>query len=110
MRYIISVILDDMRWNPFVNALGAVAYIGVVALFIHFISSIRHDTPDTILDSVGFLSLVVCSAAMMAFLFFYRPAMLLIENKKSEALVFFFKTLGAFAAITVIALILVSAQ
>jgi cellulose synthase/poly-beta-1,6-N-acetylglucosamine synthase-like glycosyltransferase len=97
-----------MRWNPIYNAVGAACYIGTVAAFMHFITSIRHDTPDTFFDGMGFLSLFVLSAAVMSFLFFYQPVSLLIENKKKEALMFFLKTLGAFGLITVCVLVFVS--
>jgi hypothetical protein len=99
-----------MKWNPFINALGAVAYVGGVATFLHFIYSIRHDTPDTLLDSMAFLSLFVFSAAVMAFLFFYHPTVLVIENKKAEAVSYFLKTLGLFGAITILVVALMSLQ
>lgn len=97
-----------MRWNPMFNAVGAVAYIGAVVLLMQFIQSVRHDTPDTPLDGMGALSLLVFSAAVMAFLFFYQPIVLLSENKKKEALSYFLKTLGAFGVITVCVFILIS--
>ncbi|MES2994531.1 MAG: hypothetical protein V4681_00645 [Patescibacteria group bacterium] len=99
-----------MKWNPFLNAGAAAAYIGAVALFMQFIESIRHDTPDTMLDGMGFISLFVFSAAVMAFLFFYQPALRLIENKKAEAVSYFLQTLGMFGAITVVVLTLGSLQ
>lgn len=99
-----------MKWNPFVNALAAALYIGAVSVFMHFIQSLRHDTPDTLLDGVGIMSLFVFSAAVMSFLFFYQPVLKLIENKKAEALSYFLKTLGIFGAITVVVLTLVSVQ
>lgn len=99
-----------MKWNPFINAIAAYAYIGVVVLFLHFIESLRHDTPDTLLDGMGMISLVVFSAAVMAFLFFYQPVLRLVENKKAEAVSYFLKTLGIFGVITVIVLTLVSVQ
>jgi hypothetical protein len=99
-----------MKWNPATNALAALAYIGAVALFMHFIVSLRHDTPDTLLDGMGVMSLVVFSAAAMAFLFFYQPVLLLIERKKAEAISYFLKTLGIFGAVTIIVLTLVSLQ
>jgi len=99
-----------MKWNPALNAVAAAAYIGAVALFMHFIESIRHDTPDTLLDGMGILSLVVFSAAVMAFLFFYQPVLKLIENQKAEAVSYFLKTLGIFGIITVVVLALVSLQ
>lgn len=93
-----------MRWNPLINALAAAAYIGAIAFVMNYISSLRHDTPDTPLDGIAFLSLLVFSASVMAFLFFYRPAMLLIENKKQEALSYFFRTLGVFGVLTAVAI------
>ncbi len=99
-----------MKWNPYINALTAVAYIGLVVLFMHFITGHRHDTPDTLLDGMGAISLFVFSGAVMAFLFFYQPVLMLIENKKSKALPYFLKMLGVFGAITIVVLTLVSLQ
>jgi len=99
-----------MKWNPVLSAGAAIAYIALIALFLNFIETYRHDTPDTILDGIGFLSLLVFSASVMAFLFFYRPIVLLIENKKAEALSYFLKTLGVFGAITATLITLVSFQ
>src|SRR4051812_11953568 len=99
-----------MRWNPFVSAAGAAAYIGAVALFMNYIESVRHDTPDTILDGMGIISLVVFSVAVMGFLFFYRPAVLLIDGKKKEAVSYFLTTLFTFGAITLALLTFVSLQ
>lgn len=93
-----------MPWNPLLNAAGAALYIGAVATFIRTISAARHDTPDTIPDSMAALALLVLSAAVMAFLFFYRPVSLLIEGKRDEALAFFLKTLAAFGVITILVL------
>mgnify|MGYP001579737395 FL=1 len=99
-----------MKWNPFMSAAASAAYIGAVALFMQFIESIRHDTPDTLLDGMGFISLFVFSAAVMAFLFFYQPALRLIENKKTEAVSYFVQTLGIFGVITIVVLVLASLQ
>lgn len=99
-----------MKWNPFINAIVATAYIGAVTLFMHFIESLRHDTPDTLLDGIGVISLFVFSAAIMAFLFFYEPVLRLVENKRTEAVSYFLKTLGIFGVITVVVLTLVSLQ
>lgn len=99
-----------MKWNPLVNAGTAVVYIAGVVLFMRFMESSRHDTPDTVLDGLGFISLLVCSVAVMAFLFFYQPLVRLVENKKAEALSYFLQTLGIFAAITVALLTLATLQ
>ena len=99
-----------MNWNPFLNALAAVCYIGVVVTFLHFIESLRHDTPDTLIDGMGAISLFTFSAAVMAFLFFYQPVLQLFENKKPEALTYFLKTLAYFGLITVTILTIASLQ
>ncbi len=100
----------SMKWNPLLSALAAIAYIGAVVLFMRFIESVRHDTPDTLIDGMGFISLFVFSAAVMAFLFFYEPLQKLIENKKTEALSYFFKTLGIFGVVMVAILVVASLQ
>lgn len=99
-----------MKWNPLLNATAATVYIVSVALFMQFMQSFRHDTPDTLLDGVGFISLFVFSAAVMTFLFFYQPLLLLLEHRKNEALSYFLQTLGLFGTLTVAILIFVSLQ
>ena len=99
-----------MKWNPLINAVFAVLYICTVVLFMHYIESLRHNTPDTFLDGIGAISLFVFSAAIMAFLFFYQPIVRLIENKKTEAVSYFLKTLGIFGFVTLVILVLVSIQ
>ncbi len=96
-----------MPWNPYIHALAATTYIWGVGFLIHYISSTHHDTPDKFTDPIAALSLLVFSVAVMAFLFFYRPAVLLIENKREEAVSFFLKTLITFGALTVAVLLAV---
>lgn len=97
-----------MKWHPLLNALGAVTYIGLVVSFLRFLEKYHHDTPDTIVDGMGALSLLVCSVAVMAFLFFYHPVLMLIDNRKQEALSYFLTTLGIFGLITLGLLIIIS--
>lgn len=99
-----------MKWHPFINAFAASTYIALVVRFIHFLESFRHDTPDTLIDGMGAISLFVFSAAVMAFLFFYRPVCMLIDNQRQEAMSYFLKTLGLFGLITVGILTLVTLQ
>lgn len=99
-----------MKWHPSLNAAAAITYILIVALFMRFIESVRHDTPDTFVDAMGILSLLVCSAAVMGFLFFYQPIRLLIEKQPKEAVTYFLKTLGIFSIITIDILTVVSLQ
>jgi hypothetical protein len=96
-----------MMWNPYVNALGAAGYIWCVGFLMHYISAERHDTPDKFTDPVIALSVLVLSAATMAFFFFYYPVVLLIEHKFKEASHFFLKTLITFGVVTVLTVIFV---
>jgi hypothetical protein len=48
------------------------------------------------------LSLLVLSVSVMAFLFFYQPVVLLLDGKRDEALAFFLRTVGTFAAGTIL--------
>ena len=91
-----------MKWNPFLNALGAAAYIWGIALLFYFLETVRGDTPDSFIDPIGALSLLVFSVATMAFLFFYRPVVLLLDGKKEEAVSYFLKTLFSFGALTLL--------
>jgi hypothetical protein len=96
-----------MRWNPYLNAITASAYIWGIGFLINYISSLHHDTPDKLTDPIAALSLLVFSVAVMGFLFFYRPAVLLIDNKRDEAVSFFLKTLGTFGVITLLVILTV---
>jgi predicted membrane channel-forming protein YqfA (hemolysin III family) len=95
-----------MTKNPFVNALGASAYIILAVMGMNFVTQPLKNKPDTFFAPVIFLSILTLSVAVMAFLFFYQPVQLFIEGKKKEAVNLFAKTLGIFAVITVIASIL----
>lgn len=99
--------LYRMRPSPYRNALFAIGYICGVALLIRHISSLHKDSPDNLVGTIAFLSLLVCSVATMAFLFFYRPLALLIDGKGNEAVTFFLRTLGTFALITLLVLLTV---
>lgn len=89
-----------MKINPFINALGAVAYILAVVGIITLLQS--PNTPDKgMLAPVFLLSLLTLSAATMAFLFFYQPFKLYFDNHRKEALVYFMKTLGYFGLVVV---------
>jgi len=71
-----------------------------------FVTQPLRNKPDTFFAPIVFLSLLTLSVTVMAFLFFYQPLMLFIEGKKKEAVSLFVKTVGIFAAITMVALIL----
>lgn len=95
-----------MSKNPFINALGASAYIILVVSVMTFITQPLKDKPDTFFAPIVFLSVLTLSVAVMAFLFFYQPLQLFMEEKKKQAVNLFIKTVGIFAIYTVVALIL----
>lgn len=96
-----------MSWNPYLNALGASAYIWGVGFFFRYMSAMHSDTPDTWTAPIAMLSLLVLSVATMGFLFFYRPAVLLMEKKHKEATDFFLRTLVTFGVLTLIVILTV---
>jgi len=88
-----------MSKNPFVNALSASGYIGlIVALFSY--AQRFSDTELGMMAPMIFLSLFVLSAALMGYFFVYQPLCLLIEHKQGEATKLFLTTVFAFACTT----------
>jgi hypothetical protein len=95
-----------MTKNPVINALCASAYIVLVVALFTYISQMQRHKPDTFLAPVTVLSMLTLSVAVMAYLFFYQPLQLFIEGKKKAAAHLFIRTMGTFAAFTVVVLIL----
>lgn len=92
--------------KPLLNALAAAVYIILVVTVMTLVTKPLHNQPDTFFAPVVMLSMLTLSVAVMAFLFFYQPLQLFIEGKKQAAVRFFMQTVGAFALITTIALLL----
>lgn len=88
-----------MSKNPFVNALLASGYIGLIVTFFSYASQFSDDELG-IMAPMLFISLFVFSAALMGYFFVYQPVQLLIEGKKEEATRFFLTTVFSFAGIT----------
>jgi hypothetical protein len=95
-----------MTKNPIINALSASAYIILGVTVMTLVTQPLKNKPDTFFAPIVFLSLLTLSVAVMAFLFFYQPLILIIEGKKKEAVNLLIKTIGIFAIITAIGLIL----
>lgn len=91
-----------MSKNPILNAFGAVGYIAIVVSVINLISVKNSNKPDTAFAPVVFLSLLTLSVVMMAFLFFYQPLQLFINDKKKEAVDLLIKTVSVFAIFTIV--------
>ena len=95
-----------MSKNPIINALSASAYIIFVVSVMTFVTKPLRNKPDTFFAPVTVLFVLTLSVAVMAYLFFYQPVLLFIEGNKKEAVNLFVKTVGIFAAITAVVLIL----
>lgn len=92
--------------NPAFNALCASAYIVLGVTVMTIVVQPIQNKPDTIFAPIVMLSLLTLSVAVMAFLFFYQPLQFLIDGKKKEALNHFVRTVGIFAVITILLLVL----
>ncbi len=95
-----------MTKNPFLNAISASGYIALVVSVLNIIGRTQENKPDTAFAPVIFLSLFTLSAAVMAYIFFYQPVQLLIDGKKKDALKLVTQTIGVFAGITLLFLVL----
>lgn len=93
--------MEDMK-KPFLHALGAALYIVVIVFVVQAVTSALKSPDESIIIPMTMLSLFVLSAAIMGFLFLYEPLRLLVENRKQEAIVFFFKVVGFFACFVVV--------
>lgn len=85
-----------MNNKPFLSALGAALYIVAIATLMNYLSN-RSTAEETAIVPVTMLSLLVLSVAVMAYLFLHEPVRLYFENKKTEAISSFLKTLSFFA-------------
>jgi len=95
-----------MSKNPILNALSASGYIVLVVTVMTFVSQTQKNKPDTFIAPILFLSLLTLSVVVMGYLFFYQPLQLFIEGKKNKAVNLFVQTVGIFAALTIVVLIL----
>jgi hypothetical protein len=85
--------------NPLYSAVLAEGYICLVAS-IMFYGQPFVGGEDSVIMPMAMLSLLVLSASVMAYLFFYSPIMLFLEGKKEDSIHFLIKTIGYFALIT----------
>lgn len=93
-----------MTQNPLYNALLAAGYIVlIVTIMTSFVD--KAGPERSILIPVTILSLFVLSAAVMGFIFFYQPIQMYLDSKKKEAVDLFLKTVGFFAGITLLLLL-----
>lgn len=93
-----------MTKNPFINALGAAGYIGLLVTLFSFAQNVSDNELGLMAPMIA-LSVFVTSAAVMGYLFLYQPGLLILEGKKAEGAKLFLLTLLSFVLI-IIAIIL----
>jgi predicted membrane channel-forming protein YqfA (hemolysin III family) len=95
-----------MTKTPLINAVSAITYIVIVVVIMTVITQPLKNKPDTFFAPIVVLSVLTLSVAVMAYLFFYHPLILFIENKKTDAIQFFIRTVAFFSIFTALALFL----
>lgn len=93
-----------MSRNPFLNALAAVAYIGLIVAIFSAARMLDEHSLGMIVP-FAFLSLFVFSAALMSYIFLSQPLQLLILGKTEQAIKLFTLTMLEFAAIVLVVLV-----
>ena len=94
-----------MTKNPLYNALLAIAYIAALVTSVFYGSKLLQGLEETIFLPMGFLATFVLSAALMAYLFFYQPVILFLDNQREKAVKLFLQTVAIFAALTALVIL-----
>ncbi len=89
-------------------AASAVLYVTLVATLMNNAQRIIGDQEKGAFAPIGFLLLLVVSAATMGLLIFGKPVMLYIDGKKREAVTMVICTIGFLATFTVLLFVTVA--
>lgn len=95
-----------MTKNPFYNALFAISYIACLVTGVNLVAtSLKGVIQETILLPMGFLGVLVFSVALMGYLFFFQPLMMILDGKRQEGVMLFLKTVAVFAVATALVIL-----
>lgn len=94
-----------MTTNPFYNALCAISYIITLVTSLLLGPRLLGGPEESIFYPMLGLSVFVLSCALMAYLFFYQPLLMLLDGKREQAVKLFLQTVGIFAVGTALLLI-----
>ena len=92
----------SIAFQAFFHALGAVVYIGLVALLMNSAESIFGKVEGQALSIAAFLLLFSVSAAVLGMLVFGRPLMWYLDGKKKQGITLVLSTLGWLILLTII--------
>lgn len=93
---------SDKIFPPLGHALATLAYVALVATAMTQGERLAGEIEKSILAPIGFLLLLVSSAAITGFLVFGRPVMLYLDGKKKESVKFLASTIIFLFLITLI--------
>lgn len=91
-----------MNKKSIYNAILAAGYITILVSLMSLIAETLQIQEDNIFMPISMLAMLVLSVAVMAYLFFYEPVLLLLENKRAEAIKMFLGTVSVFATLAVL--------
>ena len=94
-----------MTKNPFYNALLAEAYILLIVTTMSF-GTRNLPKEDTFFAPIAAITLFTLSAAVMGYLFIFKPLTLYLDGQKREGTKLFLQTVSIFAVITIIVFII----
>jgi hypothetical protein len=83
--------------NPYLNALGAIAYIVAIVLVIRYGLAVADGREETIMIPIAMISLFTLSAAVMGYIFLLQPIRMYLDGERKEAVDLFLKTVVVFA-------------
>jgi hypothetical protein len=98
--------MKKIVWRSFLNALGTIAYVSVIATLMQNGEKIFGKMDNTT-GPIAFLTMFVLSAAVTGSLVLGKPILLYLNNQKTEAIKMFIFTL-CWLALAVIILLLSS--
>ena len=84
----------EYLYKSLLNSLGVVLYVSTLAWSLFNIGPVFDDNKPSFLGPVVILLLFIVSASITGLLVLGKPIFLYLENKKKEAFIFLFCTLG----------------
>ncbi len=86
-----------MSKNPFYNALFAIAYIVVLVTTVFFTPHVPGFPEQSVFYPMAVLGTLVFSVALMAYLFFYQPVLMFLDNQREKGVKLFLHSIAIFA-------------
>lgn len=92
----------SLSQQSFLNALGTVAYVAIVAYFLFNSKTIFGEVEDSFLIPMFMMLLLILSATVTGFLVIGKPLQLYLSDQKSQALKLLGRTLAWVAIFAIV--------